>query len=158
MKAHALRHHSFAQPWQHTVEAIGSDMRPGIEGVVGMEQERSRTLYGLAENVRLFFEAPSEYDAKALKKVMNKNDGWSQLAAAKEMLAAHEDWSPAALEDAVRLYCEAKEAKLGHVAQPLRVALAGRAVSPPIHETLATIGKDETLRRIDALLATQPAG
>ncbi|MCZ7645594.1 MAG: glutamate--tRNA ligase [Planctomycetota bacterium] len=122
-----------------------------LKRVLALEQERSRTLLGLAENVRLFFEPPKSYDSKAVAKFLEKNDGWAHLEAARALLGAASDWSPAALEQALNAYAESKGAKFGAVAQPLRVALAGVPVSPPIHDTLALLGKDEALRRIDAL-------
>jgi glutamyl-tRNA synthetase len=58
------------------------------------------------------------------------------------------DWSPAALEIAIRDLADAKGLKLGQVAQPLRAALTGRSVSPPVFDVLAVLGRDEALARI----------
>ncbi|GMV79410.1 MAG: glutamate--tRNA ligase [Planctomycetota bacterium] len=128
-----------------------------LSKILALEQERSRTLYALAENLRLFFEAPAGYDDKAVKKWLDKGDGWAHLEAVRELLDKHADWSGAALEQALNAYAEQKGAKFANVAQPLRVALSGTAVSPPIHDTLALVGKPEALKRIDALLARKSA-
>ncbi|MEO0586341.1 MAG: hypothetical protein AAF078_01755, partial [Planctomycetota bacterium] len=97
------------------------------------------------------------YDAKAVKKWLMKNDaqGLSDLKKARESLAAIGDgFTPEAIEAALEA-CVAEHGmkNLGSVAQPLRVAVSGTAVTPPIHLTLALIGKAETIKRIDACLA-----
>ncbi|MEM6334223.1 MAG: glutamate--tRNA ligase family protein [Planctomycetota bacterium] len=103
--------------------------------------------------------APSEnhYDPKATKKWLMKNDtqGLTDLEKARDTLAAvGDDFAPEAIEAALEA-CVAEHGmkNLGSVAQPLRVAVSGSAVTPPIHLTLALIGKAETIRRIDACLA-----
>jgi glutamyl-tRNA synthetase len=58
------------------------------------------------------------------------------------------DWQPAALETAVKAFAAAAGQKLGQVAQPLRAALTGRAVSPPVFDVMAVLGRAETLARI----------
>ena len=92
-----------------------------------------------------------EYDAKAVKKVLKKkeNAGWHMLGTLQEKLAALEDWSAASLEACIATIVEEQQAKLGDVAQPLRVAISGTTVSPSIAESLARLGKETTLERID---------
>jgi len=58
------------------------------------------------------------------------------------------DWQAGPLEAAVRAHAEAKGLKLGKVAQPLRAALTGRAVSPPVFDVMAVLGRTESLARI----------
>jgi glutamyl-tRNA synthetase len=108
----------------------------------------------LAENVALFFKAPTSYDTKAVEKVLKKNDGLTVLKEMRAVLAAMEEWSGGALDDAVRHFSESSGRKLGDVAQPLRVALTGNVVSPPIHDTLHLLGQAESLKRIDRALTT----
>lgn len=119
-----------------------------------MEQERSKTLKQLAENIALFFNAPTQFDPKAVEKVLKKNDGLALLKDIRESLAALSHWEGEAIDAAVKNFAEAKQRKLGDVAQPLRVALSGTTVSPPIHDTLFLLGKDEALKRIDFALKT----
>ena len=61
-------------------------------------------------------------------------------------------WSAATLEGAVRDTATASGAKLGDLAQPLRAALTGTTMSPPIFEVLEILGRDESLARIDDAL------
>ena len=67
--------------------------------------------------------------------------------------APDSDWTPKLLQAKLEEFSEQQGYKnMGVVAQPLRVAIAGVPVTPPIDLTLAVVGKDETLRRIDACL------
>jgi glutamyl-tRNA synthetase len=88
-----------------------------------------------------------------VEKVLKKNNGLGLLKEVRGVLAELQDWSVPLLDQALKSFCEQKQQPLGNVAQPIRVALAGTAASPPIHETLFLLGKDETVRRIDAAVA-----
>jgi glutamyl-tRNA synthetase len=75
--------------------------------------------------------------------------------AARQMLAtllpkleATAEWQTRPLEETVRGFAEATGAKLGKVAQPLRAALTGKAVSPPVFDVMGVLGRDEALARI----------
>jgi len=70
----------------------------------------------------------------------------------RERLAALSLWEAQAIHDALAAVAESQGLKLGKIAQPLRVAIAGRAVSPPIDVTLSLVGRDKTLKRLDAAL------
>ena len=75
-------------------------------------------------------------------------DARAMLSATRDVLAALGDWSVPAIDAAIRAFAEAKGLKLGKVAQPLRVALTGRTISPGIFEVMVLIGKAESLARI----------
>ena len=94
------------------------------------------------------------FDAKAVKDVLHKNDGAgiNVLREFRAELAAHGDWSASALDGLIRGYAERTGLGLGKVAQPLRVAITGTTISPPIFDTLAILGKERTLRRVDRAL------
>ncbi len=101
-----------------------------------------------------------EFDADAVQKTLLKGEqgGLKLLQAARPELAAVSGWSAATIEAAIRAFCERNAANLGKVAQPLRVAVTGATVSPPIFETLALLGQERTLRRIDRCLAQFAGG
>ncbi|MCC6679390.1 MAG: glutamate--tRNA ligase [Phycisphaeraceae bacterium] len=125
-----------------------------FRGFAGMYQPRSRTLNDPAELGRFFFEAPTTYDDKAVKKNLARNDGegLKLLGEFRDVLAGTE-WNAAALQAAVEKFTADKQLKnMGSIAQPLRVALTGTAVSPPIDQTLELIGQQETLARVDRCL------
>ena len=62
------------------------------------------------------------------------------------------DWTAATLEEMIRGFADARELKLGKVAQPLRVAVTGSTISPAIFDTLELVGRERTLARIERLL------
>ncbi len=105
------------------------------------------------EKSRFFFTPNDEiaYAPDAVEKVLLKNEkqGLIALSTVREILAVASEWSAAALEAAVKAYCEQSGLGLGKVAQPIRVAVSGTAVSPPIFESLEFLGQEKTLARID---------
>ena len=100
------------------------------------------------------------YDAKAVKKFLEKKEGrgWSVLERLLPELELLEPWSAESVEGLFAEFCEREEVKLGEVAQPIRVAVAGRAVSPGIGDTLVLLGREKTLRRIHNCLGTRGSG
>jgi glutamyl/glutaminyl-tRNA synthetase len=99
------------------------------------------------------------YQPDAIEKVLKKGDaqGLAVLRELRTVLGAVVGWTAATLEAAVNGYCENKGLGLGKVAQPLRVAVSGGTVSPPIFDTLEMLGRDRTLRRLDRCLAAAAA-
>jgi len=120
-------------------------------------QARSQTLDTPTELGRFFIEDPTEYTPKAVKKNLTKNDGegLGVLKQFREALDGVEKsgWTADALHALVESFVETHQLKnMGSVAQPLRVALTGNAVSPEIGPTLELLGKDTVLERIDRCL------
>jgi glutamyl-tRNA synthetase len=68
-------------------------------------------------------------------------------------LAATDDWTTESLERLVRDVATAHTAKLGKLAQPVRVALTGSTASPGLFEVMAILGRDKTLARLDSARA-----
>ena len=96
-------------------------------------------------------------DPKAVRKFLKKNDGagYAMLQRLLPELETAEPWDAEALEAFIKTFCETHDAKLGDVAQPIRVAVAGRPVSPAIGETLALLGKARTVNRIRKCLSSR---
>ena len=96
-----------------------------------------------------------KYDEKAVKKWLLKGEpaGMTILRELRGRLVDLADWTPAALDALVRSCAEEHKLDLGKVAQPLRVAVAGTAVSPQISDTLMLLGREHTLARIDRALS-----
>lgn len=144
----------------HGVELAALDGRHAFDAFAAAYQPRGRTL---SEPVALgrFFFAPDEavsYDDEAVKKVLARNngEGYVMLAALREALASVEPWTGQAAHDAVAQLAAARGVGMGKVAQPLRVAVTGGTVSPPIDATLAILGKTATLARLNRCLASAP--
>jgi glutamyl-tRNA synthetase len=115
-----------------------------------------RILREVEEKSRFLFVADDqiEYQAEAVEKVLRKNEGQGEktLRAMRPILEGIGGWQAHLLEDSVKKYCEGTGLALGKVAQPIRVAVSGTMVSPPIFETLVFLGKEKTLRRIERCL------
>jgi glutamyl-tRNA synthetase len=117
-------------------------------GLAGLKA-RARTLVDLAEAAEVYLSGTSiEPDAKAL--ALLTAQARRRLGGLRAGLATVEPWTAAALEQAVRAAAEADGDKLGALAQPLRAALTGRAVSPGVFEVMAILGRSLTLARLDA--------
>ena len=124
---------------------------PDLVEVVRVQQERAKTLVEMAEISTFFYRDFDEYDETAAKKHL-RPAVIEPLALVRKLLAELEEWTPENLHQAVVHVAESLDLKLGKVAQPLRVAIAGRAASPGIDVTLHLIGRDACLRRIDRAL------
>jgi glutamyl-tRNA synthetase len=94
----------------------------------------------------LIAQRPLQLDDKAAKLI--DAEAKTALSALLPKFDAATEWTAAALEALVREHAEATGAKLGKLAQPLRAALTGRAVSPPVFDVMAVLGKAEALARL----------
>jgi glutamyl/glutaminyl-tRNA synthetase len=116
--------------------------------------EGARTLADIERKSRFLFldNSEIEYDKKAVKKVLLKNNGLAVLTIVRDKLAAMEQFTEQAIEDMLRCLAEKKQVGLGKVAQPVRVAICGTTISLPIFESIQMLGKEDTLTRIDTTL------
>jgi glutamyl-tRNA synthetase len=114
----------------------------GMDGL----KARAETLEQLADSAMFYLRPrPIPMDDKAKKQLTPEARKW--LAELAEELA-EADWRVEALEAAVRGFAEARRLKLGQIAQPLRAALTGSAISPGIFEVMVVLGRAEALGRI----------
>lgn len=114
---------------------------------------RAKTLVQLVDSSRfLVASRPLALDSKAEKMVGAGTQGRDRLAALRAAIADLDSFSAAMIEGAARGLAESTGAKLGDIAQPLRAALSGSTVSPPIFEVAEVLGREETLGRIADVL------
>jgi len=125
---------------------------PSLTAVVEQQRERCRTLAEMAEKSKFFYAELEGYNEKDAAKHLNA-DGAALLGELAQALAALPEWSVPALHAAVNGFAEARGLGLGKVAQPIRVAVVGQAISPPIDQTLHLLGRDRTLARLEAAVA-----
>jgi glutamyl-tRNA synthetase len=112
---------------------------------------RAKTLVELADLAAFYVRPrPLAIEPKAQKHL--DDDGKAALADLAAAFDAAPNWNREDLENLVRAYAEEKELKLGKAAQPLRAALSGSTVSPPIFEVMELLGKDQSLARIRDVL------
>jgi glutamyl-tRNA synthetase len=126
---------------------------PMLSTFIPLMQERARTVNEIADAYVSYIhdELPKVYDAKAEAKNLTP-DTRPLLAEARSLIDAAFDKGPHELEQSFRTLAEARGLGLGKLAQPVRVAVTGTTVSPPLFETIVLLGKEKTLKRIDAAL------
>ncbi len=157
-----------ALPLQQLVEQVASYLDltahggfrddPRLPRAVEISQEKIHTLADFWPLTGPLLDAPVE-DAKARERWLGEQ-GHNTLAQAREALAALQSFEEVQLAPALEGLVERLGCKPREVYQPLRVALTGTTISPGIFESIALLGREETLRRVDAALATPaaPAG
>ena len=132
------------------LEALGlaADDMAKVAAVARAQQERAKTLREMAENSVFFFRDVTEYEPKAAAKNLTLETA-PILGAVGAMLAALPEWQAPAIHAAIMSVATERGVGLGKVAQPVRVAVSGGTVSPPIDVTLEILGREETLRRLE---------
>ena len=124
---------------------------PPVDDVVSALRERAQTLGEMADKSEYFFSDFEDYDTKAAQKHLRPIVR-DMLADVRSRLSVVEPWRAELIHAQVIATVEDYDAKLGKLAQPLRVAVSGTAATPPIDETLLLVGKARTLERIDRAL------
>ncbi len=141
--AHVAHHLS----WHLGRRGIDPTQGPDMVALVEVQRERCKTLVEMADESVFFYKDFAQYDEKAAKKNL-KPASLDVLRVVHDELDKLDDWSSEPIHRVVLAVAEQLELKLGKVAQPLRVAVSGRAVSPAIDTTLALLGRGKTLERI----------
>ena len=124
---------------------------PPVDDVVSALRERAQTLDEMADKSEYFFSEFEDYDVNAAQKHL-RPVARDMLADVRSRLSVVEPWSAELIHAQVMATVEDYDAKLGKLAQPLRVAVSGTAATPPIDETLLLVGKARTVDRIDRAL------
>ena len=138
--------------WQLGRLGIDPAGGPDILRVIELQRERAKTLKEMAEISAFFYRDFDDYEPDAARKHLTA-EAQAPLARAREALAALGGWTAEGLHGALVEVAEGLGLKLGKVAQPMRVAVCGRAASPGIDVTLELLGRAAALRRIDRALA-----
>jgi glutamyl-tRNA synthetase len=138
--------------WHLDREGIQATDEAQLEQIIVSQRERAKTVREMAANSVFFFRAPAAYDEKAVRKHVTA-EVLLLLAEASKQLEQLENWSAPALHEVISGFAAAKGIALGKLAQPIRLAVCGGTVSPPIDATLAILGKAESLSRLARALA-----
>ncbi len=135
-------------------EAVGRELEEAelsrFEEISPLVQERTKLLPEAGEQVTFLFTDIDEYDEKSWDKVMTKDGVADVLAAASRRLGSLETFSAGAIEEDLRAMLAEMEIGVGKGLQPMRVAVTGSSVSPPLFESMAVLGQDKTVARLDA--------
>jgi glutamyl-tRNA synthetase len=125
--------------------------REGLRGAAEISAEKIQTLADFWPLAGFFFDGPAD-DPAAFERVILGDGGAQLLAEAREALASVEPFTVETVDAALRQIVDRRGVKPGKVFQPVRVAIAGTTVSPGIFESVALLGREEALARIDAAL------
>lgn len=121
---------------------------PALVDIIKAQAERTKTLREMAERSRYFYEPvilSDEMRAHFTAEIM------PALMMTRDRLAALADWTKEAIHDVLTSTAEAQGLKLGKLAQPMRIALTGGTVSPPMDITMVLIGKNRVIERLNQL-------
>ena len=118
-----------------------------ITQVVSMMKDRVSFVKELWPLCSFFFEAPTEYDEKTVKKRW-KEDSAVQLTELIGVLEGIDDFSLENQEQIVHAWIEQKEYKLGNIMNAWRLTLVGEGKGPGMFDISAFLGKEETIRRM----------
>jgi len=136
---------------------LGRPLTPGehaaIAAVAPLVQERAKRLTDVTPQVRFLLDGDLEYEGASWDKVMATAEARVALEGAAAALAPLASWTVAGIEEALRGMLTAHGLAAGKGLQPIRVAVTGSAVSPPLFESLAALGRDRTVARIAAARA-----
>lgn len=156
LNAHYIKNSS----WERIIEELkyfnleieGHDRK---ELVVDSLRERARTIKEFADMARNILEEPTNYDEKAVKKFL-KDDALEILAKYVEFVKSYDDviHLPSGFEKATKQFMQDNDIKMKQLAQPLRIAMVGSAVSPSVYDVLSIIGRDDVVKRIKKLIET----
>jgi glutamyl-tRNA synthetase len=129
--------------------ALSSPEWEVFEEIAPLVQERTKLLPEAGEQVVFLFEEFDGYDAASWEKVMAKDGVVEVLDAGVSALRELDSWDAVSVETALRALPEKLGIGAGKAFQPLRVAVTGSSVSPPLFESIAALGRDRTLQRIE---------
>jgi glutamyl-tRNA synthetase len=126
--------------------------RTGLQDAVAISQDKISTLSEFWPLARFFFDGPID-DPDARERVLGTPDALDALSFARSALSElPTPWTSESVEGALRSAVERSRRRPKQIFQPLRVAIAGSTVSPGIFESVALLGRDETLARVDHAL------
>ena len=134
--------------------AKGIDAEPGeyLNGVIRTLRQRSKTFVEMADGAVFYYIAPQSYDDKGAKKFL-KPGHIEALQKLKAALSDQDRFDEESLEPVFQRVMDETGLGFGKIAQPVRLALTGKTVSPGIFEMMAVLGKTETIARLDRCIA-----
>ncbi len=135
-------------------ESVGRPLDPGyVSEVLALVQERARTLAEVPQLASFFFVDEPDYNAALLLSgKLDVTSATGALSAALRSASCIKDWQAASLEETMRSLAVELNLETRELFGLLRVAVTGRTAAPPLFETMAVLGKDRCLKRLDAAL------
>ncbi|WP_298893641.1 glutamate--tRNA ligase [uncultured Psychroserpens sp.] len=145
--------HDLALAFQKSKSELSQIDTQYIEMVIALVKERATFVSDFWDLSHFFFVAPSVYDEKASKKAI-KEGTTTILNTVKELVDSVDDFTVENLQNSIKGWITSNDIGFGKVMMPLRLALVGALQGPDVFDIIYMIGKAETLKRIDSLIAT----
>jgi glutamyl-tRNA synthetase len=130
-------------------DSLDAATRDKLAQIIEASKERIKLFTDVIGLAAPFLKADPDYDAKAVEKELRKPGVADTLRAFAVVVKAAEPFDPATLERVAQEFMTAKGLTAKHLIQPLRVSLIGVTVGFGLYETMALLGRAETLRRIE---------
>ncbi len=141
-------------PWLEEAGLAHADdleTRPDwYKALAPMVAERARLMPDLVPLTRFLFESPPLMDPEAARKILGQPEAAPALAAVAEALESAEPWTANNVEEALRLVPETLQMRPKTVFLAVRMAVTGSTISLPLFESIALLGREETLVRLRA--------
>lgn len=147
IKNSSVEHIAHQLSWHLGQLDIDPSQGPDLVEVIKPHQERARTLAEMAQNIAYFYRDLDGYDAAAAKKHL-KVGALEAMQAIHDGFASIDEWHPASTQAVIDQVISEHDLSLGKVAQPIRVAISGKAATPAIDITLSLLGREKTLIRL----------
>ena len=125
--------------WHMQSEKIDVTQGPALTEIVDVFRERAKTLKEMAQGSRYFYEDVTSYEEKAAKHL--KEAALEPLQRVLQSFEQLPEWTAESVHHAISAVAEMLDIKMGKIGQPVRVAVTGGTMSPPMGATLALIGK-----------------
>lgn len=138
--------------WHMEKRGVDISKGPDIVKVVEAQRERCRTLVEMADKSRFFYEEVDHYDEDAVQKNFSK-DVLPALQIILENLEQLENWQREDIHKIINDVVNQFDLKLAKIAQPIRIALSGGTISPPIDVTLELLGKKKVIERLQRAIS-----
>jgi glutamyl-tRNA synthetase len=147
IKTSSPEHIAHHLSWHMGVLNIDPATGPALVKVVELQQERAKTLVEMANNSQFFYKEVTEYDEKAARKNLTPASA-EILEDMYQRLSTLPEWQAEPIHSHIKECSVAREIGMGKVAQPIRVAITGNTMSPPLDVTLELLGSERTLAAI----------
>ncbi len=141
------------RPYLAQAYDLGGVPEDRMREAVRQRRERLKRIQEIVGLTRFYFHPELTYDEKAVAKWLKAEGAAALLRELRAEIATMASLEPGTIEEMLKRTSEKHGLKMGKVAQPLRVAVTGGDASPPMDETLALLGRERVLSRIDAALA-----
>lgn len=137
--------------WHMDQQGLDTKKGPPLTELIKAQAERCKTLKSMVERSRYFYEDFDSYDEKAEQKHLN-GDSLEILEYLIKEFKQLAVWEADTIHEVISETADTFDLKLGNIAQPIRVAVTGNTISPPIDLTLELIGKERAIKRLEKAL------